>query len=75
MKLYNQKFPNIFSRKDTRGIIQLYTENFTPGIKFFEEDIIKLEGKEYRFFDARRSKLAAGILKGISQKKIHTFYI
>ncbi len=60
MKLYNNKFPN-------RGRIQLYTQNYTPGLKFFEEDIIKLEGKEYRFFEARRSKLAAAILKGVSQ--------
>ncbi len=67
MKLYNNKFPNIFFRKDNRGRIQLYTQNYTPGLKFFEEDIIKLEGKEYRFFEARRSKLAAGILKGVSQ--------
>ena len=67
MKLYNKKFPNIYFKKDNRGRIQLYTQNYTPGLKFFEEDSIKLEGKEYRFFEARRSKLAAAILKGVSQ--------
>ena len=70
MKLYNKKFPNIFFRKDKRGRINLYTQNFTPGLRFFEEDIVKFNGNEYRFFDARRSKLAASILKGISQTGI-----
>jgi len=70
MRLYNKKFPNIYFKKDNRGRIQLYTINSTPGIKFFEEDILKIGGKEYRFFDARRSKLAAAILKGISQTGI-----
>lgn len=69
LRLYNPKFPNIYSKKTRRGI-NLYTENLTPGIKYFDEDIIKDKGIEYRQWDARRSKLAAGILKGISQTGI-----
>jgi fibrillarin-like pre-rRNA processing protein len=66
MKIYNNKFPSIFFKKDKRKRTKLYTPNLTPGLRFFDEDIIK-EDKEYRFFDATRSKLAAAILKGVSQ--------
>ena len=67
MKLLNKKFPGIYFKKDKRGNIKLYTLNFLPGVTFFEEDIVKSEGNEYRFWDSRRSKLAAAIVKGISQ--------
>lgn len=69
LRLYNPKFPNIYAKKTTRGF-KLFTENLTPGIKYFDEDIVKDRGGEYRQWDARRSKLAAGILKGISQTGI-----
>ncbi len=66
MRLYNKKFPNIFAKKGSRGI-RLFTPNLTPGIKYFDEDLVLFNNREYRHFDARRSKLAAGILKGLSQ--------
>lgn len=66
MKLYNNKFPNIYFRKDKRGY-KLFTLNITPGLKFFDEELINTNGQEFRYFDARRSKLAASIQKGISQ--------
>ena len=69
MRLYNPKFQNVFSEKGKRGI-KLYTENLTPGIQYFDEEIVREKGKEYRQWDARRSKLAAGILKGLSQTGI-----
>ncbi len=67
MNLLNSKFPNVYSRKDSRGRIKLFTPNLTPGLKFFDEDIERGNGLEFRNWDARRSKLAAAILKEISQ--------
>lgn len=43
---------------------RLYTINLTPGRKYFDEELVRYQGKEFRFFDPRRSKLAATILKG-----------
>ncbi|MBN2367747.1 fibrillarin-like rRNA/tRNA 2'-O-methyltransferase [Candidatus Woesearchaeota archaeon] len=63
----DNKFPNIFERKDSRKRTRLYTPSLTPGEKLFDDQPEKFQGKEYRFFDATRSKLAAAILKGISQ--------
>ena len=62
MKLFSPKFPNIYQRGQ-----RLFTPNLTPGMTFFDEETEKFEGKEYRQFDARRSKLAAGVVKGLSQ--------
>lgn len=67
MNLLNPKFPNLYVRKDSRGRMKLYTLNLTPGLKFFDEDIEKFNGQEFRFFDAKRSKLAASIAKESSQ--------
>jgi len=67
MNLLNPKFPNIYCTKDSKGRIKLFTVNLTPGIKFFDEEIEKINGTEYRHFDARRSKLAAAIVKDVSQ--------
>ena len=67
MRLFNPKFENVYSEKDKRGRISLFSESLKPGKKYFDEDLIHFDGSEYRFFDARRSKLAAGMLKGLSQ--------
>ncbi len=67
MNLLNPKFPNVYFRKDGKGRIKLYTPNLTPGLKFFDEEIEKFNGMEFRNWDARRSKLAAAILKETSQ--------
>jgi fibrillarin-like pre-rRNA processing protein len=67
MRLFNPKFPNIYSRKDTRGKIRLYTPNLTPGIKYFDEEIERFDGFEFRNWDMKRSKLAAGIMNNLSQ--------
>ncbi|MEM2131129.1 MAG: fibrillarin-like rRNA/tRNA 2'-O-methyltransferase, partial [Candidatus Woesearchaeota archaeon] len=67
MQLLNQKFPNIYFKKDSRGKIKLFTKNLTPGLKFFDETIEKESGFEYRNWDPKRSKLAAAILNQISQ--------
>lgn len=45
---------------------RLYTLNLTPKQSFFQERLIKKDGKEFREWEPRRSKLAAAILKGCS---------
>jgi len=42
-----------------------YTKNLVPGISVYGERLIKINGKEYREWDIRRSKLGAGIKKGL----------
>jgi len=45
----------------------LYTENLTPGTSFFDEILVKSEGKEFREFNPSRSKLASSVMNQISQ--------
>jgi len=44
----------------------LATKNLTPGHKVYGEKLVEIEGKEYRIWEQRRSKLGAAILKGIN---------
>lgn len=46
---------------------RIYTKNLTPGKTVYGERLINIEAIECREWDARRSKLAAGILKGIKE--------
>lgn len=46
---------------------RLYTKNLTPGKAVYGENLIMQDDVEYREWDARRSKLAAAILKGIRE--------
>ncbi len=43
---------------------RLYTVNLVPGKKVYDERLVKEKGVEYREWNARKSKLAAAILKG-----------
>jgi len=45
---------------------RLATENLTPGNSVYGEELVKHRRREYRAWDAYRSKLAAAILKDIS---------
>ncbi|KAF5089204.1 fibrillarin-like rRNA/tRNA 2'-O-methyltransferase [Methanobacterium aggregans] len=47
------------------------TENLKPSIKVYGEKLVDFEGKEYRIWDPRRSKLAAAILKGLKRFPFH----
>jgi len=46
---------------------RLATRNSSPGFKVYDEKLIFDKGVEYREWDPFRSKLAAAILKGMSQ--------
>ena len=63
MKKYKH-FQGIYEKEGKRNI---YTKSISPGINVYNEKIIKFNSNEYREFNPRKSKLAAGILKGISQ--------
>ena len=42
------------------------TENLNPGIKVYGERLVEFEGKEYRIWEQRRSKLGAAIMNGMN---------
>ena len=48
----------------------LVTPNLTPEIKVYGETLVDFEGKEYRIWDPRRSKLAAAIFNGMDTLEI-----
>ena len=52
------------------GSKRLGTKNLAPGRNVYGERLIRSEGVEYRVWDAFRSKLAAAILKGLSNVPI-----
>jgi len=52
------------------GSRKLATRNLAPGRTVYGERLMKVEGVEYRLWDAYRSKLAASILKGIEDMPI-----
>ena len=48
---------------EIKGKKVLLTENLIPDEKFFDEELIKYNGKEFRVWDPQRSKLASAIVK------------
>lgn len=50
---------------DLKGQTRLGTQNFVSGNRVYGERIVFSSGREYRIWDPYRSKLAAGILKGL----------
>jgi fibrillarin-like pre-rRNA processing protein len=61
-KLFEGVFEGLVGKKKS-----LFTRNLTPGKAFFQEDLFTEDGVEYRPFEATRSKLAAAIVKGVSE--------
>lgn len=60
-----QVFPRVFSEGR-----KLYTINSAPGQQLFDEELLVLDGKEYRGWSPMRSKLGAAIVKGLPQLPI-----
>ena len=54
-------------RLDGEAGKSLATLNLTPGRRFYGEQLVTVEGKEYRTWNPFRSKLAAGIVKGLGE--------
>jgi fibrillarin-like pre-rRNA processing protein len=52
------------------GTERLATLSQAPGTSVYGEEIVEIDGKQYRVWDPFRSKLAAAILKGLSKVPI-----
>lgn len=61
MRISQHKFKGVF----TDGK-RLFTRSLAPGFRFFDERTFKDGNDEYSQWDPRKSKLAAAIMKGIS---------
>jgi len=51
--------------EERNGRAILLTKNLVPGTRTYNEELLNRDGEEYRVWDPFRSKLAAGILKGL----------
>lgn len=49
---------------------RLATENLAKGVRVYDEELMKIDGKEYRSWNPYRSKLAAAMLKGMKNMHI-----
>lgn len=49
---------------------KIATQNLTPGISIYGEELINENDKEYRIWNPTRSKLAAALLNGLSELDI-----
>jgi fibrillarin-like pre-rRNA processing protein len=67
--ILSEIFPNVFKARQ-EGIEYLATRNLTPGRTYYGEPTFTVEGVEYRSWNPTRSKLAAAIMKGISEMPI-----
>jgi fibrillarin-like pre-rRNA processing protein len=57
---------------------RIYTKNLVPGKSVYREQLRKFKGIEYREWDYRRSKLGAGIKKGLKnyfKSHSHVLYL
>ena len=59
------RFAGIYQATLEDGAQRLATKNLTPGRNVYGERLVRVEGVEYRVWDAFRSKLAAAILKNL----------
>ncbi len=62
-------FPGVYRLESEAGNA-LATLNLTPGRRFYGEQLVTVEGKEYRTWTPFRSKLAAGIVKGLGEMPV-----
>jgi fibrillarin-like pre-rRNA processing protein len=44
---------------------KFFTENLNPGKKVYDEDLININGKEFRSWNPKKSKLCAAFVKGL----------
>ena len=65
-------FKEIYQAMLEGGAQRLATRNLTPGLTVYGERLIHVKNVEYRIWDAFRSKLAGGIIKGLQNVPIET---
>jgi len=66
----HERFEEIYWVRFQDRSRRLATKNLSPGRSVYGEELVKFRRKEYRLWDAYRSKLAAAILKGINEVPI-----
>ena len=66
----HERFEGVYWIKFHDHSRRLATENLAPGRMVYGEELVKLRRKEYRVWDAYRSKLAAAILKDIAEVSV-----
>jgi fibrillarin-like pre-rRNA processing protein len=59
-------FPGVYALKVELGEA-IATLNLTPGRRFYGEQLVTVDGREYRIWSPFRSKLAAAIRKGLRE--------
>jgi len=52
-------------RVEKAGRTRLVTKNLSRGTRVYDEELLQIDGDEYRVWDPFRSKLAAAIIKGL----------
>lgn len=66
----HERFEGIYWIKFSDNSRRLATRNLSPAHAVYGEGLVKHRRKEYRVWDAYRSKLAAAILKGVNEVPI-----
>jgi fibrillarin-like pre-rRNA processing protein len=66
----HERFDGVYWVKFKDRSSRLATKNLSPGRSVYGEQLVKIRRREYRLWDAYRSKLAAAILKGIKEVPI-----
>ncbi len=64
------KFYDVYWIEFEDGSKKLATLNLAPGVRVYGEQLVRMEGKEYRVWNPYRSKLAGAILKGLERMPI-----
>ncbi len=64
------QYPRVYVVELDDGSLRLATENLVPGQRVYGERLYKYQDKEYREWNAYRSKLAAALLKGLEELPI-----
>ncbi|MCR6669513.1 MAG: fibrillarin-like rRNA/tRNA 2'-O-methyltransferase [archaeon YNP-WB-040] len=68
IKIYEDgKFKGVYWCEFEDGSKRLATVNMVPGVRVYGEQLVSHGGVEFRVWNAFRSKLAAAILKGVSE--------
>ena len=66
----HERFEGVYWVKFQGRSRRLATRNLSPGLSVYGEELVKFRRREYRLWDAYRSKLAAAILKEIKEISI-----
>jgi fibrillarin-like pre-rRNA processing protein len=61
----HEKLEDVYWVEFDDGTRKLATVNLAPGMKVYDERLVRVEGTEYRLWDPHRSKLAAALLRGV----------